>query len=109
MAEIHKITKTLSMEEKYRVRNQIERSSASVSANIAEGYMSFYYNDKIKSLYTARKEAAETQNHLRAIESRNEIRKEISGKLIAEYEGLIRGINSFINYVRKKRSVFKTK
>ncbi|OGX08336.1 MAG: hypothetical protein A2Z88_01045 [Omnitrophica WOR_2 bacterium GWA2_47_8] len=108
MTEIHNIAKRLPMTEKYRIRDQIERSSASVSANIAEGYSSYYYNDKIKGMYTARKEAGETQSHLRALESRKYLSEAQTKKLIEEYEGLVRGINAYINYVRDKREASKS-
>jgi four helix bundle protein len=108
MAEIHTIAKKLPTDEQFRIRNQIERSSASVGANIAEGYMSFYFNDKIKNMYTARKETAETQNHLRAMEIRGQISGQEAKRLIGEYHGLIKGINAFINYIRKKQTIYKT-
>lgn len=63
MLEIHELAKSLPQEEKYRKKDQIERSSSSVPDNITEGYLAYYYQDKIKSFYVARKEAAETQNH----------------------------------------------
>jgi len=55
MLEIHEICKKLPPNEKYVLRGQIERSSKSVADNIAEGNSSYYYNDKIKGFYTARK------------------------------------------------------
>ncbi len=105
MAAIHVISKSLPIEEKYRIKDQIERSSSSVGANIAEGYSSYYYNDKIKGMYTARKEASETQNHIRAMESRKYLSKEESDKLMVDYDGLIKGINAYINYIRDKRKI----
>jgi four helix bundle protein len=58
----------LPREEQFRKRDQIERSSSAVPDNIAEGYAAYYYNDKIKSMFIARKEAAETQNHIEALD-----------------------------------------
>ena len=105
MIEIFEIVKRLPLEEKYRIKNQIERSSASVGANIAEGYTSYYFKDKIKFLYIARKEAGETQNHIRAMEARKYISSDQSTKLVSEYQGLIKGINAFINYIRDKQKI----
>ena len=62
MQIIHKFCITLPREERFKLRDQIERSSSSVCDNIAEGYSSYYYNDKIKDFNVARKEAGETQN-----------------------------------------------
>lgn len=104
MLEIHEIAKRLPQDEPYRKRSQIERSSSAVPDNIAEGYCSYYYNDKIKGLYTARKEAGETQNHLRALEGKGYITKQKADSYIDQYEKLIQGINGYINYIRKKRN-----
>ena len=67
MQEIHRFCRSLPRDEKFRLRDQIERSSSSVCDNIAEGYTTYYYNDKIKGFNIARKEAGETQNHIRKL------------------------------------------
>ena len=103
MLRIHEIGKTLPKGEQFKLGNQIERSSSSVPDNIAEGYTSYYYNDKIKCMYVARKEAGETQNHLRSIEGKGYRKKEEVDELFKEYTEVIKGINGFVNYIRKKR------
>lgn len=103
MLEIHEICKTLPRDERYRLRDQAERSSSSVVDCIAEAYSTYYYNDKIKTLYFARREAGETQSHIRKMEGKKYITSEKANKLIGEYEGLIRGINAFINDVKRQR------
>lgn len=108
MIRIHNLAKALPFEEKFRLKAQIERSSSSVCDNIAEGYSSYYYNDKIKGMYTARKEAGETQNHLKSFESKKYIKTNLAEELNKDYEGLIKGINAYINYVRDKRKSDKT-
>ncbi|MBL7198374.1 MAG: four helix bundle protein [Candidatus Omnitrophica bacterium] len=77
--------------------------------NISESYNSYYYNDKIKSLYIARKEAGETQNHLRALEAKRYISIKKSKELIDRYERILAGINSYIKYICEKREATKTK
>ena len=102
MLEVHKICKILPTDERFRLRDQAERSSSSVPDNISEGYSSYFYKEKIKCFYTARREATETQNHLRKMEGKSYINKKTADSLISEYEGLIRGINAYINYVKSK-------
>jgi hypothetical protein len=50
MVEVHEICKKLPYQERFKTKDQLERSSASVTDNIAEGHTSYYYQDKIKSL-----------------------------------------------------------
>jgi len=103
MLEVHEICKALPKDERYRLRDQVERSSSSVVDCIAEAYSTYYYNEKIKTLYTARQEAGETQSHLRKMEGKKYLSSEKANKLISEYEGLIRGINAFINDIKRQR------
>ncbi len=106
MQLIHKFCKTLPNEKKYKLKGQVERSSSSVCDNIAEGYSSYYYDDKIKGLNTARKEAGETQNHIRKLMGKGYLNCENGLKWIREYEEIVRGINGFNRYIRnKKRSI----
>jgi len=103
MKEIHDICKKLPVEEKYKIKDQIERSSASVCDNIAEGYGSYYYLDKIKCLRVARKEAGETQNHILKMSVKSYVDEKDAKKAVDEYEEVIRGINGYINYLRSKK------
>jgi len=104
MLEIHGFAKTLPREEKFRKRDQIERSSSSVPDNISEGYAAYYYNDKIKSMLTSRKEAAETQNHIEALVGKKYLSRSKADNWINRYEKIMAGINSFVNYIREKRA-----
>lgn len=100
--EIIKSCKGLPKYEDFIIRSQIERSSSSVADNIAESYSAYYYKEKIKILYIARKEASETQNHLITMETKNYIDYQRCDCLLNRYESLIRGINAYINYIRRK-------
>jgi len=103
MQEIHKFCKTLPKDERFRLRDQIERCSSSICDNIAEGYTAYYYNDKIKGFYTARKEAGETQNQIRKLLGKGYLDSQMSQSWVEEYEEVIRGINGYIRYIREKK------
>jgi len=103
MKEIHIITKMLPRDERFRLRDQVERSSLSVCDNIAEGYTAYYYNEKIKGMYTARKEAGETQNHLRSLETKRYLDKQLADDKFKRYQMVIKGINGFVRYIVEKR------
>ena len=102
MFEIHKIAKVLPKREVFRLADQIERSSSSVADNIAEGYSSYYFKDKIKGMFIARKELGETQNHIFSLQSKGYILKRQGSDLINKYDKLLRGLHGFVNYIRKK-------
>ena len=86
---------------------QNENYFQQVADNIAEGHSSYYYQEKIKGFNTARKEAGETQNHIRSLQGKRYIDKTIADNIIGRYEEVIRGINGYINWVRKKKGAKK--
>ena len=107
--EIYKICNTLPSTETYKLKGQIERSSKSVKDNIAEGNESYYFNDKKKGFYTSRKEAAETQSHIRELEDKGYIEHSIGQGMIDEYEEIKRGINGMVRRISEKKDLSKQK
>ncbi len=103
MLEIAESCKHLPINERFILRDQIERSSSSVGDNIAEGYSSYYYNDKIKGMNTARKEAGETQNHVRTMQDKKYINSAKADDWVDRYEKVLIGINNFKKYILEKR------
>ena len=103
MQEIHRFCKNLPRDERFRLRDQIERSSSSVCDNIAEGYTTYYYKEKIKGFNIARREAGETQNHIRKLSGKDYLNPEQSQGWVEQYEEVIRGINGYIRYIREKK------
>ena len=107
MQEIHQFCRSMRGAEAFNLRNQIERSSSSVCDNMAEGYTAYYYQEKIKGFHIARKEAGETQNHIRGLASKQYLNAEKSQAWVEEYEEIIRGINGYIRYIREKKGAKK--
>jgi len=93
----------------YKLRSQIERSSKSVKDNIAEANESYYYDDKKKGFFIARKETGETQNHLRDMEDKGYTACAKSQNMIDEYEEIKRGINGMVRSISEKKESSKTK
>lgn len=62
--DVAELVKTFPSEEKFRLIDQILRSSRSVNALIAEGHGRFTYPDQIHFCVQARGSLAETVNHL---------------------------------------------
>jgi len=107
MIEIHEICKALPYHERFKIKGQLERSSASVTDNIAEGHTSYYYQDKIKAFNVARKEAGESQNQIRTRQAKGYLVKDKADEIVGRYEEVIRGINGYISWVRKKKGAKK--
>jgi four helix bundle protein len=107
MVEVHQICKELPYHERFKTKDQLERSSSSVTDNIAEGHTSYYYQDKIKAFNVARKEAGGSQNHVRTLQAKEYITKDKADDIVIRYEEVIRGINGYINWVREKKGAKK--
>ena len=63
-SNISVLVKSFPAEEKYRLGDQIVRSSRSVGNNIAEGHGRFHYIDSARFLINARGSLIETLDHL---------------------------------------------
>jgi four helix bundle protein len=62
--EIYKITATFPKDEQFGLTSQLRRSSASITANIAEGFGRHHRKDKKRFYIHARGSNTESQNHI---------------------------------------------
>ena len=62
--ELKQLTDSFPLAEKYRLTDQIIRSSRSITANISEGHGRFTYKDQLHFCIQARGSLSETVNHL---------------------------------------------
>ena len=62
--ELNKLTVKFPLEEKFRLTDQLIRSSRSITANISEGHGRFTYKDQLHFCIQARGSLSETHNHL---------------------------------------------
>ena len=104
LKKIYQLTKKFPSEEKYALKDQIDRSAISIIALIAEAHGRFHYADKVRVLYQARGECEETQSHLSVAFELKYITKDEFEKLDKEYEGLGVGINAYINSLKKGKT-----
>ncbi len=61
---VMQIVKQLPRSEKYKLADQITRSARSITANIAEGFGRFHYQENIQYCRQARGSLSETLEHL---------------------------------------------
>ena len=100
--DIYELVKSFPAEEKYRLADQIIRSSRSIGNNIAEGHGRFHYVDSSKFLINARGSAAETIDHLIIALDMKFISNEIFEKFNLQCEECMKLINGYINYLRQQ-------
>jgi four helix bundle protein len=102
---ISQLTKSFPSDEKYRLIDQIIRSSRSVGNNIAEGHGRFHYVDSSRFLVTARGSLIETVDHLIIALDEKYITDEIFNKFKADCEECLRMLNGYINYLKNQQPV----
>jgi len=100
--DISELVKSFPSDEKYRLTDQIIRSSRSIGNNIAEGHGRYHYIDSRKFFINARGSASETIDHLIVALDEGYINKEIFEKLQASCDECMRLINGYINYLKQQ-------
>jgi four helix bundle protein len=98
------LTKSFPAEERYRLTDQIIRSSRSIGNNIAEGHGRFHYADETKFMLNARGSAAETIDHLIVALDEKYINEEVFKKFKEDCEECMKVINGYINYLRTQKT-----
>ena len=100
---ISEITKSFPVEEKYRLADQIIRSSRSIGNNLAEGHGRFHYQDNIRFCIMARGSLSETLDHILIAHEEKFVTDEILQTFQTEYESCLRLLNGYIQYLKKKK------
>ena len=100
--EIRILTHSFPPEEKFRLCDQLIRSSRSINAQLAEGHGRRSYPDRLRYCIIARGSLSETLNHL--IDALDE--KYITEVVFNEYKIKISEVekllNGYIHYIEKK-------
>src|SRR3989304_812964 len=93
----------LPLEEKWNLNQQLRRSSLSISANIAEGYGRFYYQDNVRFCYNARGSLEETLSHLIFTFELDFIPAALYNELEKEGEEIEKMLNGYISFLKKSK------
>lgn len=101
--EIQSLVKTFSAVEKFRLADQLIRSSRSIPALIAEGHGRFTYPDQIHFCVQARGSLTETMNHLIDTCDEGYISSEELVTFKTKGKELERMLNGYLSFLRKKR------
>ena len=100
---ISNLVKTFPVEEKYRLTDQIIRSSWSIGNNLAEGHGRFHYQDNIRFCVMARGSLSETLDHLMIAFDEKIISEEVLLSFQTEYESCLRLLNGYIQYLKNRK------
>ena len=97
--DISQLTKKFPAEEKYKLVDQMIRASRSVTANIAEGYGRYNYQEYVQFCRTSRGSLTELQDHFTVAMDESYISREELDGFNQRIEECIRLINGFIKYL----------
>ena len=101
---ISELTKHFPSEEKFRLTDQITRSSRSISNNIAEGHGRFHYQDNIRFCVIARGSLSETLDHVIIANDENLITESALHAFQSEYDQCLKLLNGYIQFIRRKKN-----
>ncbi|MDO8467019.1 MAG: four helix bundle protein [bacterium] len=101
MLKIYSLTNLMPKEEKFNITSQIRRSAASASANIAEGFGRYHYQENIQFCRQARGSLEETVNHIIAIRDLKYAPMDECNNLLNNCDEVRLLINGYVNSIKK--------
>ena len=93
----------LPADERWNLAQQLRRSSLSISANVAEGYGRFYYQDNVRFCYIARGSLEETLSHLIFAYEVDFISEALYKELENQGDEIDKMLNGYIGYLKKSK------
>jgi len=91
-------------QEEYRLKQQVLNSSRSVTANIAEGFGRYHYQENIQFCRQARGSLTETMDHMIVAYDEGYINKEVLGEVNKKYKDCLLALNSYVKYLRSAKA-----
>ena len=101
--DIYKVTRKFPAEELYGIVSQMKRAASSITANIAEGFSRYHYNDKVRFYLNARGSVSELQNFLFLSRDLSFIDEKIFAPLYATSEDVAKLINGMVGSIEKQK------
>jgi len=101
--EIYNLVKILPKDEKYNLSSQMRRAAVSTTANIAEGYGRFHYQENIQFCRQSRGSLYELKDHLLTCSKLQYICDFKKEKIIEKIKTATRLINGYIKMLRKQK------
>lgn len=101
--KIFLLTKNFPAEEKFKLTDQVIRSSRSINANISEGHGRYHYQENIQFCRQARGSLTETLDHLTCALDMHYIDENKFKELELDYDYILKLLNGYIAYLRKRK------
>ena len=98
--EVYEIIKELPIEERFDLGSQMRRAAVSCTANIAEGYGRFHFQENIQFCRQSRGSMYETQDHLITCLDNGYISKEKYESVWKISENAIKVLDGYIRYLK---------
>jgi four helix bundle protein len=102
VAAVYRATRQFPAEERYSLRDQIQRSVISVPANIAEGHGRIHRGDTLRFLSIARGSLYETEAHIEIANSLGYLDRETFDHLWSSVQALGRLMNGLIRSTKAR-------
>jgi four helix bundle protein len=106
---IFELTKKFPVEEKFRLTDQMIRASRSITANIAEGYGRYHYQDNIRFCRQARGSLYELLDHLEVAVECAYISTDDSIGVRKMTEEMLALLNGYVKYLSNQKQLNKSK
>jgi len=101
--EIRLVIQNFPPDEKFKLTDQIVRSSRSVTANIAEGFGRYHYQENVQFCRTARGSLNETLDHLICALDCGYISQERLQELTDKHNTCLKILNGYIAYLKRAK------
>ncbi|MEP7170600.1 MAG: four helix bundle protein [Bacteroidota bacterium] len=100
---ISKLVKTFPDFEKYKLIDQLLRASRSITANIAEGYGRYHYQENILSCRLSRGSLNECLDHLICALDEEYITDNTLNDFENHYNKILKLLNGYISYLKNRK------
>ena len=103
------MSKAFPSSEKFKLVDQLVRSTRKCPANIAEGHGRYHYQENIQFCRIARGSLTEAQDHLNCAYECDYITINLRDEYKNEAKTIIKMINGYINYLDRQKKEEKVK
>jgi four helix bundle protein len=95
--------------EEFQLKAQLLNAARSVTANIAEGFGRFHYQENIQYCRQSRGSLTETMEHMITAFDDNFITKQMLSEINADYKECLAALNGYIRYLKTAKLGSNTK